>query len=216
MQTNQIRARKSREQIIQAALDEFGNQGYENASTNRICRQAGVSKGLLFHYFPVKEDLFLAVLEQCLMDFQEDMRAFPLECTLFQPDKIARFYGARMCFFAKHPNHYRILFGLHSSMFAQVRERCRIRVEEVLGEKRKALQQLLSSCPVRPGICPEQALELVMLMSDSIMRKYLDEIWVNSPGGNSKEAQAMFQRELAQALQMLLYGMVQDKERSRC
>lgn len=39
----------SRRKILDAAIAEFALRGYEAASTNRICQQADISKGLLFH-----------------------------------------------------------------------------------------------------------------------------------------------------------------------
>lgn len=50
-------ARRSR--ILEAALTEFAEKGYKKASTNTIVREAGVSKGLLFHYFISKKDLYV-------------------------------------------------------------------------------------------------------------------------------------------------------------
>lgn len=51
----QTEARKS--QIIQATLDLFVERGYYGTKTNQISRRAGISEGLLFHYFPTKERL---------------------------------------------------------------------------------------------------------------------------------------------------------------
>lgn len=49
---------EKRERILKAALQEFAVKGYQNASTNSIVKEAGISKGLLFHYFKSKKDLF--------------------------------------------------------------------------------------------------------------------------------------------------------------
>lgn len=46
-----------KENILNAAIAEFSH-GYEKASTDAIVKSAGVSKGLLFHYFGTKKDLF--------------------------------------------------------------------------------------------------------------------------------------------------------------
>ena len=57
-----------REDILKAAIIEFGQIGYQAASTNDIVKKAKVSKGLLFHHFTNKEKLYeacqLYVLEQ--------------------------------------------------------------------------------------------------------------------------------------------------------
>lgn len=44
--------------IIRAALNEFAEKGYKQASTNQIVKQAGIGKGMLFYYFNSKEELF--------------------------------------------------------------------------------------------------------------------------------------------------------------
>ena len=44
--------------IINSAMKEFGEKGFDVASTNNIVKAAGISKGLLFHYFPTKKDLY--------------------------------------------------------------------------------------------------------------------------------------------------------------
>ena len=54
---------EKRDRIINAALEEFSRSGYELASTNRIVAKAGISKGLLFHYFTHKENLYAVMNE---------------------------------------------------------------------------------------------------------------------------------------------------------
>ncbi|WP_100489288.1 TetR/AcrR family transcriptional regulator [Sporolactobacillus pectinivorans] len=44
--------------ILTAAIHEFAVKGFAQASTNRIAKSAGVSKGLVFHYYDSKEKLF--------------------------------------------------------------------------------------------------------------------------------------------------------------
>lgn len=52
--------------ILNAAINEFAEKGYENASTNEIVKEAGISKGLLFHYFKNKKQLFLFLYDYCI------------------------------------------------------------------------------------------------------------------------------------------------------
>lgn len=47
-----------RDKIINAALAEFAANGYEKASTNGIVKNAGISRGLLYHYFKDKKELY--------------------------------------------------------------------------------------------------------------------------------------------------------------
>lgn len=49
---------EKRERILDAAYDEFAKEGYKEASTNRITKEAGISKGVLFYYFGSKQALY--------------------------------------------------------------------------------------------------------------------------------------------------------------
>ena len=53
-------------QILAAALEEFAERGYAGASMAAAAARAGVTKGLIYHYFPGKADLFKAVVRSCI------------------------------------------------------------------------------------------------------------------------------------------------------
>lgn len=48
--------------IIHESFKEFSIQGFEQASTNNIVKQANVSRGLLYHYFKDKKDLYVFLI----------------------------------------------------------------------------------------------------------------------------------------------------------
>jgi len=52
-----------RDAILNAALNEFVLRGFDNASTNVIAKDAGISKALMFHYVNNKQELFLCVYD---------------------------------------------------------------------------------------------------------------------------------------------------------
>ena len=55
-----------RNAILNAALKEFARKGYDEASTNVIAKEAGISKPLMFHYVNNKKDFFLSLYDYCL------------------------------------------------------------------------------------------------------------------------------------------------------
>lgn len=50
--------KEKQDRIINAALKAFALGGYMHASTDDIVRMAGISKGLIFHYFETKLGLY--------------------------------------------------------------------------------------------------------------------------------------------------------------
>lgn len=61
--TRQQQALERREQIVETALQLFAKQGFDGTSTKQIAQAAGITEGLIFHYFATKADLLTAVLE---------------------------------------------------------------------------------------------------------------------------------------------------------
>ncbi|MGY1651817.1 TetR/AcrR family transcriptional regulator [Geodermatophilus sp. SYSU D01119] len=57
------RHRERRMAIVGAALDLFATRGLDRTTTAEIARAAGISSGALFHYFPSKRAVFLAMFE---------------------------------------------------------------------------------------------------------------------------------------------------------
>ena len=55
---------RTRQQILDAATEEFAAKGFEGARTDEIAKRADVAKRMLYHYFTSKDGLFQAVLEQ--------------------------------------------------------------------------------------------------------------------------------------------------------
>ncbi|MDR0500299.1 MAG: TetR/AcrR family transcriptional regulator [Coriobacteriales bacterium] len=67
-----------RSRIISAMLDEFSAKPYTAASTNNIVKEAGISKGLLFHYFGDKAGAYCFMLEHTMQSFVGDyQQSFP-------------------------------------------------------------------------------------------------------------------------------------------
>jgi AcrR family transcriptional regulator len=64
-----------RAQLLEVASERFGQRPYDQISVEDIADAAGVSRGLLYHYFPGKRALYLAVIEAGIAVLLDAMRA---------------------------------------------------------------------------------------------------------------------------------------------
>jgi len=74
------RADARREQILAAAETCFREHGFHNASISRICKQAGMSPGHVYHYFENKEAIIEGIVQRKVNDILarvEELRAAP-------------------------------------------------------------------------------------------------------------------------------------------
>ncbi len=60
-----------RQQLLELGLELFGNQTYDELSIDEIARRAGVSKGLLYHYFPSKRAFYVASVREAARELVE-------------------------------------------------------------------------------------------------------------------------------------------------
>lgn len=70
----QRRSKATVKALLEAAAQVFENYGYAGGTTNRIAETAGFSIGTLYQYFPSKEALVLALLEEHIEETQRRMR----------------------------------------------------------------------------------------------------------------------------------------------
>jgi len=63
MQSERAQIGTTRERIVAEAMRLFWEKGYGSTSIQDILRAAGANSGSLYHFFPAKQDLLLAVLD---------------------------------------------------------------------------------------------------------------------------------------------------------
>jgi AcrR family transcriptional regulator len=71
MATQAARSEATRGALVLAGRRLFGERGFAGAPLDEVVRDAGVTKGALYHHFPSKEALFLAVFEDVEQDLVE-------------------------------------------------------------------------------------------------------------------------------------------------
>jgi AcrR family transcriptional regulator len=71
--TTRLTAAERRQDVLDAALVEFAERGYQGTSTEDIARRAGISQPYLFRLFGTKRELFKASAARC---FRETLEMF--------------------------------------------------------------------------------------------------------------------------------------------
>jgi AcrR family transcriptional regulator len=94
-------AEATRERILDAALAEFSAYGVAGARVDRIAKNAGCNKNLIYIYFENKETLFTTVLRKNLSGLYEDLP--------FTPEQLPEFAGRVFDFSLDRPDLFRLL-----------------------------------------------------------------------------------------------------------
>ncbi len=71
----QRRSEETKSKILEASVKLFSARGFNAASVDDICAEAGVSKGAFYHHFESKQALFLALLDLWLQTIDQTIEA---------------------------------------------------------------------------------------------------------------------------------------------
>jgi len=88
--------------ILGAAREEFAKAGFEGARVDKIAERFGLSKGLIYHYYGSKDELFIAVLEDIYQELRQENERLILDD--FEPIAgVKELISHTFNYFAEHP-----------------------------------------------------------------------------------------------------------------
>ena len=101
-------ADETRARILEAAEAEFARLGLGGARVDAIASRARANKAMIYHYFGGKEDLYVAVLEQCYRRIRSEEAALALDA-LAPRAAIVTLVGFTLDYLAANPRFIRLL-----------------------------------------------------------------------------------------------------------
>ena len=125
-----------RRQLLELGADLFARHSFAELSMARIAREAGISKALLYHYFPTKRDFFLATLLEAAEEVRRRTEPDP---ELSPGEALAGSLDAFLGWIEENETAYRKLLESAGSvpevgaLIDEVRDRTSARILEGLG-----------------------------------------------------------------------------------
>lgn len=187
--------RLTRQRIMSGAVAEFAQRGYAAGSVNTICASEGISKGIIYHYFETKDELYLACVEECFLKLTEFLQG-RLTGEGSPQERLESYFSARAAFFHDKPMYQSIFCEAVVSPPANL-------AAEIDGRKRpfdelniRVLESLLENMPLRDGVSVPEVVEL--------FRQYQD--FINATSRTQDFAQR--DERCKKALDLILYGVI--------
>ncbi|MDR2101925.1 MAG: TetR/AcrR family transcriptional regulator [Treponema sp.] len=81
---------KRRKEILEKALDVFMEEGFEDATFQKISGRCGITRTTLYIYFKNKKDIFNYSIKQLMGEVEEDIRQVREDGSLNYTDKLIR------------------------------------------------------------------------------------------------------------------------------
>lgn len=191
----------TKEKIIQAAILEFGTNGYQGASLRAVC-EAGIPKGLLYHNFENKDAIYLACIKRCFEDF----------ITYLEEQNIGndmqKYMSARLSFFRRYEEKARLFF--EAIVQPPILLRVQINgIKTVFDTYNQELYlQILATITLRADITKEDALAYF-----SLMQNMFNGYFSSNARGDTPFSEYVIAHEegLAKLLDYMLYGIAEKE-----
>lgn len=165
-----------RNAIINAALKEFAARGFDEASTNAIAREAGISKGLMFHYVNNKKDLFLFLYDYCIAKINQeyfDLMNFKEKDIL---ERLRQSYLLQLELLQQHP----WIFEFNKITAATGSDEINQELEERRKEKRSLCYETMFDCidesKFREGLDIEKCKQFIFWANIGFTDQLLEDI----------------------------------------
>ena len=130
---------EKQERILDAALKEFAEYGYENGSTNRIVKNCGISKGSLFKYFENKEDLYFYLIDTVSAEMAEETRVDIGKLSKDLYERVIEYSVTEISWYVTNPVKGRFMIGIASETGSDIGRK----IIERYGEKSTDIYETL-------------------------------------------------------------------------
>lgn len=138
--TRRLTVAERRRRLVELGKEIFSDRAYDEISTDELSRRAGVSKGLLYHYFPCKRDYYVATIQAVAEELLANTQPPPGSDG---PARVRAALAGFVSFLEDNPKLFRALVrgGIGSdpqveAIVEEVRQKSIERVLEVMGARR--------------------------------------------------------------------------------
>lgn len=194
--------------IIQVAISEFAQNAYVNASTNRIVKECGISKGSLFKYFIDKEDLYFFILDTVMGEMLRDMESEveDLSTELFQ--RIIDYSALEISWYIKNPDKGSLIM---SAVMEKDEEICSKMTERYGAHGENIYYELLAGIEEENlKVGKEKIAELLKWVLEGFNKTFLKKADINKE--SFEQLKEKYIQELSDYIEILKTGFVERKE----
>ncbi len=152
--------------IIDAAMKIFGAVGYKKASAKDIADAAGISKGMIFHYFGSKQKLYLYLVD---LSFEEIITTFTEKVTKEIDDFFDRIkFGTevKLSILKKHPALMEFLTSVYLETDSEVKSEINKRLKDSESFRDELVLTDLGVEKFKESVDPKLVLEILIKFSE--------------------------------------------------
>lgn len=194
----------ARQRILDAAMREFSAKGYEGASLNAACAENGISKGIVYHHFKDKDELYLLCVEGCFAAATNSLSETAADIQGTAEERLNGYFNARLRFFAQNPLYLGIFVDATFRTPRELAEKIAARREAFDRLNVSVLTALLEGKDLRGGLSPACIAEDLRMYIDYVHMRFRDAL---RQGGAAEQVLREYEERCRRQIGILLHGV---------
>lgn len=166
---------EKRNRIIRICVEEFAEHGYTMASTNHIIERAGISKGILFHYFGNKKNLFLYIVNHAFSFYMQKIKQLYLKPSQDLFERLAESSLVKLRMFAEDS----ILARFYMNAFTNPPDELKKELKDIYDIQYResvpfVVRNDIDTGRFRKGVDPEKAFKMLLLFFQGLSTQIIE------------------------------------------
>ena len=177
--TQKERQARGKNAIFLAAMEEFGSHDYNAVTMDSICMNHSISKGMMYHYYSNKDDLFLLcvrdLFEALTKQLESEMPALDIQNPF---EAVKQFFMIRERFFQQYPQRKNIFENAMLHPPRHLESDIHALRQPIHKLNRQFLSRVTGVMPLRQGLSTETVtryMESIEYVFPSLLRQFRSE-----------------------------------------
>ena len=156
--------------IRNSAMTEFGASTFKKTSADSIAKRAGISKGLLFHYFKDKRELYLYLFQYAIDEsvgkyFSDSF--YRTETDFFLA--LEKGHRVKMELVRRLPGLFRFVMRAYYERDSVLTPKLRKKLDDVLEQTTSSFLARMDLYKFKDGVDPRMVIRLLLLASEGML-----------------------------------------------
>lgn len=166
---------EKQENIIKSALEVFAKNGYSKANTSAICEKALISKGLLFHYFGSKKNLYLFLVDKMTEEMTQKYYAYMPQRPMEIFELLSESTVIKLKIAMEMPDGYKIIHEAYVNPPSELKEELDARLSGIFANQKDLFAQMIDISLFKENVDPKKGIDLIWACSKGLYDLYLED-----------------------------------------
>ncbi|MDD6038553.1 MAG: TetR/AcrR family transcriptional regulator [bacterium] len=157
--------------ILNAAAAQFAKYGYKKTTVDEIVAEAGISKGLFYHYYENKKQLYLAIYDRFTAALSESVKQEIDTSNTDFFNRLKQISHIRIAFINQYPDLWNFLYSAYYESHPDIASEIKEKNQQMVRASYSDTASNIDWTKLKKGISPNTAITAVTWLAEGFVRE---------------------------------------------